>query len=204
MGPQERLVYSNPVGFFDNDDQATFEQSHRLSPWVLAAHTRATKDRPLRISDLQSQRQYHALPIYGDLFHALEIEHQSAYSFTNGHTLACVVLNRRGSDFSDCEIESLAALQRILGTSTHSFAHRYGVDSGDQPAPFDVPHAALTPRELVVLRIMSSGLTDVAIGRRRTISTRTDHEPLQHDAKLHVANRAEAAATWHGGHSSST
>lgn len=57
--------------------------------------------------------------------------------------------------------------------------------------------SGLTHRELDVLVLLASGLSNDHIGRRLGISPRTVNKHLEHlYAKCEVTNRTEAAALW--------
>lgn len=197
--PTNHSVHSFPVEFFDRTDQLLFEELHHAEPWKLAVHTRDPKDRPIRSSDVYGQAQYRALPIYRDLFRKLEIEHQAAFSLPYGDALLCVAINRSRCDFSDAEVATLAALQSSLGTLTRTYGRGRAVAPHTDQFPSDVSTlATLTHRERSVLRLATIGLTDLTIGHRLGISTRTVNKHLQHVyTKLQVSNRTEASAIWH-------
>ncbi|WP_441789825.1 response regulator transcription factor [Leifsonia sp. YAF41] len=63
------------------------------------------------------------------------------------------------------------------------------------PAPSVASVSVLTPRELRVLTLVAGGSTNAAIAVSLSCSPRTVAKHLEHVyAKLHVANRAAAAA----------
>jgi DNA-binding CsgD family transcriptional regulator len=188
LGPEPGSTRSFPDAFFSASEQSLFHELHQRSPWALADHTQGGEEQPLRISDVLSQRQYRALPIYLDLFHHLEIEHQVAFSVPiDAATQICVVVNRSGRDFSTPEIESLAALRRVLSAAVTPFA-----------SPAASRTADLTPREEAVLALVAAGLSNRAVGPRLGVSQRTVDKHLEHIfAKLEVTNRTHAASEWH-------
>ena|ERR1700728_2845977 len=188
LAPEPGSSRSFPDAFFSASEQSLFYELHQRSPWALADHAQGGEEQPLRISDVLSQRQYRALPIYHDLFRLLEIEHQVAFSVPiDEATRICVVVNRNGSDFSTPEVESLAALRRVLSAASTPFGSRAAAPTTD-----------LTPREEAVLALVATGLSNRAIGQRLGVSQRTVNKHLEHIfAKLEVTNRTHAASTWH-------
>jgi ATP/maltotriose-dependent transcriptional regulator MalT len=67
-------------------------------------------------------------------------------------------------------------------------AHRQKTEGRKEPLP-----AGLTPRELDVLRLVATGLTDAQVAERLFLSTQTVHSHLRSVySKLGVANRLEA------------
>lgn len=82
---------------------------------------------------------------------------------------------------------------RVVGT--FATAARHGSTAGDQPGL-----AALTPREVDVLRLLSEGLTDRETAEALTLSTRTVETHVGNILrKLQVRNRAEAARRYRAG-----
>ena len=62
-----------------------------------------------------------------------------------------------------------------------------------RPASAEAPHAALTDRELEVLRLAARGYTNKAIGAQLAISDRTVQGHLARNFdKLHATSRTEA------------
>lgn len=184
-----------PETFFGPREAATFEALDRTEPWLLASHTRTGVNPALRISDFFSRRQFRALPIYGELFVGMGIEHQVAFTMrasSQGRFL-CVALNRAsGRDFSDREIERLEMLRRPLDALVLTTMSR--LDAETDPA-----RQALTGREVAVLELLSLGLSSRQIGRRLNTSDRTVDKHLEHIyAKCGMRSRAGAVAWWLG------
>ena len=70
----------------------------------------------------------------------------------------------------------------------------------DQPErPTTRPHAGLSPREVEVMELIATGLSNAAVSRRCFLSEKTVKNHVNHIfAKLGVRTRAEAVATWLG------
>jgi DNA-binding CsgD family transcriptional regulator len=97
-----------------------------------------------------------------------------------------VTVSRRGSEFTESDLQIAALLQRAL---TRSSARWLPAASG--------PVCALTPREREVLNLLVAGLTDEAIARRLGCRPRTVGKHLEHAyRKLGVAGRVDAAMRW--------
>lgn len=84
---------------------------------------------------------------------------------------------------------------KVVGTFATAARRGSGSAVGDQPGL-----AALTPREIEVLRLLSEGLTDRETAEALTLSTRTVETHVGNILrKLQVRNRAEAARRYHAG-----
>lgn len=70
----------------------------------------------------------------------------------------------------------------------------------DQPErPTTRPHAGLSPREVEVMELIATGLSNAEVSRRCFLSEKTVKNHVNHIfAKLGVRTRAEAVATWLG------
>lgn|GEM_PF-2835854 len=189
--------WSWPDGFFDGAIADHFEQLNRREPWVLATHTRICRGGPLRISDRLSRRALRALPIYSEILHPLEIDHQAAFSLPGGPSWStCVAVNRGRRDFSDREVEWFELLRRPLSAVMAQAVDR--LRSSDGGRHHDDP--GLSAREAAVLLLVAEGHSNDQIGRRLGISVRTVEKHLEHVyAKTGARNRTDAAVRWLGG-----
>ena len=177
------------------------------------AHMARTGDGSARmISDFLSQREFHRLELYQDVFRHTETEHQLAISVTAGSTLVIgVALNRRRPDFSERD-RTLLELVRPTLVSTHRLLETRARMQGlldavqlDGAARWDgvpVGTTRLTGRELEVLAWLSRGLTNKQIAEVLDVSPRTVQKHLEHIyEKLQTGTRAGAAmrfaAAWH-------
>lgn len=184
-----------PDSFFGPEHAAVFDTLDRTEPWVLASHTRSGINPALRISDFFSRRQFRALPIYGELFVAMGIEHQVAFTMrASGRArFLCVALNRsRGRDFSDREIDRLEMLRRPLEALVLETMTRLDASA-------DTSRQGLTHREIAVLELLATGLSNQQIARRLDTSVRTIDKHLEHIyAKAGTRGRAGTVAWWLG------
>ncbi|WP_420850227.1 response regulator transcription factor [Ramlibacter algicola] len=117
--------------------------------------------------------------------------------WTDGRTLASLVLNRRGQDFGERDRERLRLLQPHLAF-LYRVACRARPARRAEPAPIAParPRAwpdALTPREREVVRWLAHGKTDAEIAALLGTSPRTVHKHLEHVyVKLGVETRTAA------------
>jgi DNA-binding CsgD family transcriptional regulator len=134
---------------------------------------------------------HRATPLYADLLKDLSIPHQVAFSVPTvaGRSL-CVALGRSGHDFTVTECDQLNALRGPLGTAARR------IPPTDTSPRCDQAVSSLSRRELEVLHLAASGLSDVQIGRRLGITQRTAGKHLENVyRKTQTSNRTEAA-TW--------
>lgn len=194
VGRPLACIWSWPSDFFSIEGLEAFEALHADEPWPLATHTRSGAGGPVRSSDFFSQRQYRRLAIYGQLFRSLEVDYQAAFSVPiEADGQLCVVLDRKGRDFSDAELDRLATLWRILSVCTAGVVIRGVPASGGAPGGL----ARLTPRQGDVLSLVAEGLSNDQVGRRLRISARTVNKHLEHIySKVGARNRTEAALRW--------
>ncbi|ARF54471.1 helix-turn-helix transcriptional regulator [Streptomyces gilvosporeus] len=177
-----------PADLLTPDALAAFDRDAAADP--LVAHTSAATGTPLRRSTLQSDRAYHALAAYHEVYRPLGAERQLAMSFAGGYAdgtprSICLAINRSGSDFTDDDVLTAALLRTRL-------AHVLRRLAPPPPQRYDV-----TRRESAVLALLAHGLTNQQIARRLDISPRTVDKHLEHAyAKLRVGGRVEAANAW--------
>lgn len=156
----------------------------------LVAHTTAGPGTPASRSRMQSRADYHALPVYADVYRRVGADDQLAMSFPAGTEdgvprRVCVAVNRSGSDFGDADLD-VAALLRPRLARTFTRLHRA------PPA-----RALVSRREAQVLTLLAHGLTNEQIAHRLAISPRTVDKHLEHAyPKLGVCGRVEAANAW--------
>lgn len=183
-----------PQEFLPIDQQRVFDAINRAQPWPLVTHTRSGEGRPLRISDLFSQREYRRQPMYAELFRLLEIDHQIAFSVPLGAgAMLCVALDRKARDFSSSDVDQLGALRRILLVNAARVARLECLATLVGAAGL----APLSERESEVLTLIAGGLANDEVGRRLGISTRTVHKHLEHIyAKTGAGSRTDIARRW--------
>ena len=181
-----------PEDFLGAAQQAILEAATAADPYALIVHTRVGPGTALRLSDVLSESEYRASPVYVDLLRELSVPRQIAFSvpMSPGRSL-CVALARNGRDFTDAERDRLDALRGPLGTAARR-------EPAPSPPAAVAPVGALSVRELEVLRLVGSGASDVQVGRRLGIAPRTVGKHLENVyRKTGTANRTEAASLLH-------
>lgn len=163
----------------------------------LVGHYRDTRDeRPARISDFLSLRQFHQLDLYAEVFRYIPVEYQIAFTLPDSSAdVIGIALNRSALDFTEDDRELLgvvrapllAALQRTRdrrrARDNLSVASRGGL-------------VDLTDREARVLQLAALGRTNTAIAHALDVSPRTVAKHLEHIyRKLDVTSRTSAVFT---------
>ncbi|MGG2463483.1 LuxR C-terminal-related transcriptional regulator [Streptomyces sp. RGM 3693] len=183
-----------PDGLLSQDVLDAFDRGWWCDSFV--RHTRIGSGTPLRRSALQTTGEFHALPVYGDVYRPFGAERQLAMSFPAGYAAGIprrvsvvVSRDRLGSDFSDADVAAAALLRTRLSRVLGRLA---------PPTPAPAPARDLvTRRESAVLGLLADGLTNQQIAHRLAISPRTVDKHLEHAyAKLRVAGRVAAANAW--------
>ncbi|CAG7622273.1 helix-turn-helix transcriptional regulator [Actinacidiphila bryophytorum] len=170
---------------------AAFRHGAAADPLVV--HTTGGPGTPVRRSAMQSRAEYHALPLYADVYRKVGADDQLAMAFPAGREggaerRVCLAVNRSGSDFTDADL-AVAAMLRPRLARTLDRLHR------TPPA-----RALVSRREAEVLTLLAHGLTNEQIGHRLAISPRTVDKHLEHAyAKLRVCGRVDAANVWLAG-----
>ncbi len=170
----------------------------------LVANVERTRDaRVLRMSDLVSPAELHALDLYREVYQPIGLEHQIAFSLPVRSTaILGVVLSRRERDFSDTE-RDLLELARPHLIQAYNNARRYSrllqagspAALGSSPTPSELLARGLTRREAQVLSLAARDSNDREIAAVLEISHRTVQKHLQRCyAKLGAHDRAEAVA----------
>ncbi|HEX6451055.1 MAG TPA: helix-turn-helix transcriptional regulator [Trebonia sp.] len=193
-GSSPRLMVSYPGPLLDEQTAAAVEKHAQDFP--LTRHTRPGGDgRPIRRSDLQSTRSFRRSGMYADVTSKIGVDEMLAMALKTENLHVCVSLNRSGPDFTPAAVDLLTQLQPLL---TRRVARLAG-SRVDRPAvggQVDWPgQADLTTRQQQVLRLVTAGLTDAAIGRRLGCSPRTVDKHLEHIyRRLGVSCRTAAIA----------
>lgn len=139
-------------------------------------HTAQPDWSPVRLSDLVDDEKLTASRLYRDVLRHVGGEHAILLSVTppTDERWMYFMANRSATDFSDAELAFAHVLQPGLVAlfAKHAHEHEY------QPAG-RVP-AALTSRELTVLRHLASGETAERISHELAISPHTVRKHLEH------------------------
>jgi DNA-binding CsgD family transcriptional regulator len=151
-----------------------------------------------RLSDSLSRRDFRRTALYADYYRPIGLESAIAVPLSmDGRTLASIVLNRRGLDFSERDRERLELLRPHLAflyrQASRAAAGSAAVAAGSSmPQPCPTP-AMLTQREGEVMHWLACGKTDAEIAALLGISPRTVHKHLEHIyVKLGVETRTAA------------
>lgn len=157
--------------------------------------------RAYRFSDVVSRDELHALAIYRELYAALGVEHQIAFTLphTSGRILG-VALSRGQRDYSDAE-RDLINLARpfLIQAYQNAIAHdlaRSGRPDGDGVAVLAaLRETGLTAREAEVVHLVALGRSNRHAAASLGISHRTVGKHLEQAfRKLGTRDRSTAAA----------
>jgi DNA-binding NarL/FixJ family response regulator len=193
-GSSPRRVASYPGPLLDEQTAEALEKHAQDFP--LTRHTRPGGDgRPIRRSDLQSMRSFRSSGMYADVASKVGVDEMLAMALKIRNLHVCVSLNRAGPDFTPAAVDLLTQLQPLL-TRRVAWLAASRVDRPPVGGRVDWPgRAALTTRQQQVLRLVTAGLTDAAIGRRLGCSPRTVDKHLEHIyRRLGVSCRTAAIA----------
>lgn len=149
-------------------------------------------DGPVRLSNLLTQRQLQALPMYRSYLKPSGIEDQlKIWLWSSGDSAACVSLDRSDRPFDDRDVAALAVVHHHLAAMRESLM----TASDEDP---DQPVEALTVREAQVLSWVARGRQNGEIAKLLFISPATVRKHLENAyAKLGVRNRTQAVAALH-------
>lgn len=183
-------VWTWPEDFFPSARQRDLEAITATEPYPLVTHTRTGPGWALRLSDILSWREYRDTALYVDLLKGLSIPYQLAFSVpTVADRSLCVAMGRGSRDFTDTECDALNALRGPLGIAARRSWPAITLPDCVQPI------GSLSNRELEVLHLAATGLSDTQIGRRLGITQRTVGKHLENVyRKTQTSNRTEAAA----------
>jgi DNA-binding CsgD family transcriptional regulator len=165
---------------------------------LLDHQTRSQMGAARRISDMISPADFHALPLYREVYAPIGLEYQMAFTLPHAPPRVLgVALSRRRRDFSD-EERDLVNLARPFLIQGYRNAVAYSSLAGGpdvarlQPA---LEAAGLAPRQSATVRLLALGCSNAAIAAELEISVRTVHKHLQHAySRLGVTDRSAAAA----------
>ncbi|GAA1839314.1 hypothetical protein GCM10009836_17990 [Pseudonocardia ailaonensis] len=184
---------------------AVFPDEH-WSPLATACLTKIMEDHPVirsynstprlmptRVTDHLSQREFEDSPTYAELFVPFGMRFQMnvpIYLDKNATSGAAFAFNRYDNDFTHEELAQARTYQTVVVS-----LHRALTSRAFDPAKADIAaqRMKVTARELDVLRLLVSNMTNVSIGRALRISPRTVNKHLENAyRKLEVRSRVEA------------
>jgi DNA-binding NarL/FixJ family response regulator len=147
------------------------------------------------ISDFLTQQRFHRLGLYAEFFREIPVEHQLAVSLPGpGQQVIGVAMNRGHRDFCDQDRALLSVLRAPLNAALHRARRR---QQARQALTTTAGRrlAALTEREIQILRLVADGRTNTAIAHALKVSPRTVAKHLEHTyRKLAVTSRAAAVS----------
>ena len=152
---------------------------------------------PVRISDVTTADEFHALEIYTELYGPLGLEHQIAFTLPERPPrLLGVALSRRDRDFTDAERELLRRARPFLIQGYRNALGYREIRRGGRAGMVEALRAAgLTRREAECLAEVARGSSSADAARTMGVGARTVDKHLQHAfAKLGVETRSQAAA----------
>jgi DNA-binding NarL/FixJ family response regulator len=193
-GSPPRLVVGYPGPLLDEQAAAALEQHAQDFP--LTRHTRpGGGGRPIRRSDLQSMRSFRSSGMYADVAAKVGIDEMLAMALKPENLHVCISLNRTGLDFTPAAVDLLTQLQPLLARRVARLAAGQADRLAVGGRGTRQGRADLTIRQRQVLRLVTEGLTDAAIGRRLGCSPRTVDKHLEHIyRRLGVSCRTAAIA----------
>lgn len=154
------------------------------------------------ISDFLTRREYRRLPLYGEFFAHVGVEHQLTTLITppDSRRVAGISVDRDGRrGFSERDRQLLDALQPHL-LAARANAVRFSRALAAPAAETDVPAGSLerlTGRQREILALISEGRTNAQIAYLLGISLGTVRKHVEHVLRtLHVQTRT-AAAAWY-------
>jgi DNA-binding NarL/FixJ family response regulator len=193
-GPGQVVGYPEPLL---TEETAVAVEQH-AGDFPLIRHTRPGGDgRPVRRSDLQSMRSFHASGMYADVARKIGVDQMLATALKPGCVHVCISLNRAGCDFTPAAVEVLTWLRPLLTRRVARLAAGQAMPV-QAMAVRRTASPRLTTRQEQVLRLVAEGLTDAAIGHRLDCSPRTVDKHLEHIyRRLGVSCRTAAIAAAH-------
>lgn len=139
---------------------------------------------PLRISDVMTRRQWHAMPIWTELYGPNGGEYQLATVLgMHGTVMHALSLFRSDRDFSAREVALTAEFTRHVRVAARRISRQH-------PDPADL---GLTPRQLEALRELETGATVRRAAAELGVTVKTMENHLQEAyRRLGVNNRVAA------------
>jgi DNA-binding CsgD family transcriptional regulator len=183
-----------PAGARDPATQPVFAAHVHEHP--LVNHYRAAGiGEPVMISDFLSRQRFHRLGLYTEYFRGIPVEHQMAISLPGPDAeVIGVALSRARRDFCDEDRSLLSVLQAPLIAALLRARRRQQADQALSALACS-GLASLTDREIQILRLVTTGRTNVAIARQLEVSPRTIAKHPEHIyRKLKVSSRAAAVS----------
>ncbi len=169
---------------------------------LLARYAETGDGRALRFSDVVSHEELHALELWTEVYRALGVEYQMAFTLPpeRGRILG-IALSRHDRDFSDDERALLDHSRSFLIQAyRNALLYTDALRAAPGPPIEALTALGLTARQAQVLRLVATGISLQDIAVRLGISARTVGKHLERLYRvLGVSDRAAAAAiAWAG------
>jgi DNA-binding CsgD family transcriptional regulator len=167
-------------------------------PLIARMTSKSRPGSPLRLSDVVSRREFHALDIYKELYGPIGLEYQIAFTLPQDPPrLLGVALSRRRHDFGDADRDLLGRARPFLIQAYRNavdFDTRH--DAGGRGAmTAALREAGLTRREAEMVVLVAHGRSSADAAALLDVGVRTVDKHLQHAfEKLGVRTRSRAAA----------
>ncbi|HEX8497876.1 MAG TPA: LuxR C-terminal-related transcriptional regulator [Actinomycetales bacterium] len=173
---------------------------------LLLAFSRDPGSGSLRISDLMSQREWRANPLYRECHRGLGVDDQMACLLDVGSHVRAISVSRAGRPFSDVERDRMDQVSRHVRLAVHRAERDPSPCLGLQVAPdvrwAEVPvsrpsRPVLTARQAEVMALLATGRTRAHIARSLGCSPRTVDKHVENiHLALGVTNRIDAITRW--------
>jgi DNA-binding CsgD family transcriptional regulator len=169
---------------------------------LLQNYLRTQDGRAMRLSDVISGEELHALPLFQNVYRPLGVKHQLSFTLPAGpQRVLAIALSRSDPDYSD-EERDLADRARpfLIQAYLNAIAyHSLGAvaQAPEPPTPLleSLLTAGLTQREAQSLRLVALGRSNQHVAAALGISHRTVGKHLERSfRKLGVSDRSTAAA----------
>jgi DNA-binding CsgD family transcriptional regulator len=175
-------------------------QEHAHENPLLQHNLRTRDGRAYRFSDVISQRDYHALELYKEVYAPMGVEYQMALTLpaSNDRVLA-IALSRGARDYSDAELDFANEarpylIQSYLNALAYTSVRADRMGEAILGALDSLTTEGLTRREAEVLCLVALGRSNQHIAAELGISDRTVGKHLEHGfRKLGVGDRSTAA-----------
>jgi len=153
--------------------------------------------RATRFSDVVTRRRLHQLALYREVYRALGVEYQIAFTLPASprHVLG-IALSRGKRDFTATERDLLnVARPYLIQTYRNAIAHtKLAQGAGRQIVVSDLQALGLTQRQAEVLRLVAMGHSNQSAATALGMSTRTAQKHLECCYRtLDVSDRSSAA-----------
>lgn len=168
-------------------------QEHPMFPRLLAGEMR-----PMRLSDLASDRNVRRTNYYNDLWKPVDVRYQIVIPLASPGAITCLSIMRGGRDFSDDDMSAASLFARHLSLAWGTTRVLHGISKRNPQASLEpdlVRRHGLSARERDVLGWLVEGKRNAEIALILAISPRTVEVHLTSVfRKLGVENRTSAVA----------